>query len=201
MRHSTSHEGDVLHLPPVTEVLQNNDKFLLTFYLYFTIFVSYKQLKLWGKIVANKQIKSFSDIMSLCIQKIITLDRAEKVCFGLTISQAYTIGAIQKNEILTMKQLSQELGLAISTLTRIVDVLVRDNIVCRNHSEQDRRKVNICLTEKGKDLAEKLKECGKLFWTKIFKTIPEEKRQQLTDNLSLLLKAIEGAEKACCTKN
>lgn len=57
------------------------------------------------------------------------------------------------------------------------------------------------MTEKGKDLAEKLKECGELFWTKIFETIPEEKRQQLTDNLSLLLKAIEGAEKACCTKN
>jgi len=139
--------------------------------------------------------------MSLCIQKIIALDRAEKVCYGVTISQAYTIGAIHKNEIISMKELSQQLGLAISTLTRIVDVLVRDDIVCRNQSQLDRRKVNICLTEKGKELAEKLKECGEKFWSKILEAISDEKKQEITDNLSLLLKAIEGAEKVCYTKN
>ncbi|MBC8185831.1 winged helix-turn-helix transcriptional regulator [candidate division KSB1 bacterium] len=151
--------------------------------------------------MADKQIQSFSAIMSQCIQKIIALDRAEKVCYGVTISQAYTIGAIHKSEIITMKELSQQLGLAISTLTRIVDVLVRDDIVCRNQSQQDRRKVNICLTEKGKDLAEQLKECGEKFWAKILEAIPDKKKQEITDNLNLLLKAIEGAEKVCCTKS
>ena len=157
-------------------------------------------MKIQGNIVVEKQIKSFSSIMSLCIQKIIALDRAEKVCYGVTISQAYTIGAIHKRELITMKELSQELGLAISTLTRILDVLVRDDIVCRYQSQQDRRKVNICLTDKGKDLARKLEECGEKFWSKIFEAIPNKKKQEITDNLSLLLKAIEGAEKVCCTK-
>ena len=100
-----------------------------------------------------------------------------------------------------MKELSQAVGLAISTLTRILDVLVRDKIVCRYQSQQDRRKVNICLTKKGKALAEKLNECGEKFWSKIFEAIPPQKKQEITDNLSLLLHAIEGAEKACCTKN
>ena len=151
--------------------------------------------------MANKQVESFSAIMSQCIQKIIALDRAEKVCYGVTISQAYAIGAIHKSEIITMKELSQELGLAISTLTRIIDVLVRDEIVCRNQSDLDRRKVNICLTEKGKYLAEKLRDCGEKFWEKIFEAIPNEKKKEITDNLNLLLKAIEGAEKVCCKKN
>ena len=151
--------------------------------------------------MTDKLFQSFSSIMSQSVQKIVALDRAEKVCHGVTISQAYTIGAVQKNETITMKELSQELGLAISTLTRIVDVLVRDDIVCRYQSEQDRRKVNICLTEKGKDLADKLKDCGEKFWAKIFEAIPEKKKQEITDNLSLLLKAIEGAENLCCKKN
>jgi DNA-binding MarR family transcriptional regulator len=157
-------------------------------------------MKIQGNIVAEKQIKSFSSIMSLCIHKIIALDRAEKVCYGVTISQAYTIAAIDKRELITMKELSQELGLAISTLTRTLDVLVRDDIVCRYQSQQDRRKVNICLTDTGKDLARKLEECGEKFWSKIFKDIPGKKKQEITDNLRLLLKAIEGAEKVCCTK-
>lgn len=142
----------------------------------------------------------FIDFMSRFVQKIMAMDRAEKYCYGVTLSQAYVVGTLQRKGILSMNELSQELGLAISTLTRIVDVLVRDEVVCRNPSDQDRRKVCICLTEKGKDLAEKLQACTEQFWSKIFDTIPEENKRQVTENLTRLLKAIEGAEQTCGTK-
>lgn len=145
--------------------------------------------------------KKFTLTMSRFFQKIMILDRAEKLCQGVTLSQAYAIGTIQRREILTMNELSQELGLAISTLTRIIDVMVRNEIVCRYHSEQDRRKVNICLTEKGKQLAANLEICGQKFWSKIFDQIPDEKKKEVTDNLNLLLKAIEGVEQVCCNQD
>jgi DNA-binding MarR family transcriptional regulator len=143
----------------------------------------------------------FIEIMSRFVQKIMAMDRAEKYCYGVTLSQAYVTATVQRRKILSMNELSQELGLAISTLTRIVDVLVRDDIVCRNPSEEDRRKVCICLTEKGKELAGKLQACSEQFWSKIYSMIPAKKQVLVTENLDILLQAIEGAEKNCCTKS
>jgi DNA-binding MarR family transcriptional regulator len=142
----------------------------------------------------------FIEIMSRFVQKIMPMDRAEKYCYGVTLSQAYVIGTLQRKDILSMNELSQEMGLAISTLTRIIDVLARDDIVGRNSSDQDRRKVCICLTEKGKRLAEKLQACTEQFWSKIFDVIPDKNKRQVTENLTVLLKAIEATGQTCCSK-
>ena len=138
--------------------------------------------------------------MSRLVHRIMIMDRSEKLCYGVTLSQAYTIGALQKNSMLTMNELSQELGLAMSTLTRIIDVLVKNEIVMRQQSTQDRRKVCVELTDKGKDLAEKLKVCGEKFWQKIIDEIPREKMDEIANNLQILLNALEKAEQTCFPK-
>ncbi len=149
----------------------------------------------------NDSGSQFIEIMSRFVQKIMAMDRAEKYCYGVTLSQAYVIDSLQRNEILSMNELSQEMGLATSTLTRVVDVLVRDEIVCRNANEQDRRKVCTCLTDKGKDLAKKLHACSEQFWSKIFSVLPDEIKKQVPGNLAALLQAIENADQTCCSKN
>jgi DNA-binding MarR family transcriptional regulator len=134
------------------------------------------------------------------MQKIMVLDRQEKMCWGVTLSQHYVIDTLDRKKVLTMNELSRELGLAVSTLTRIIDVLVRDEIVSRNHSTQDRRKVCIELTDKGKELAENLKECAKYFWGAVLKTIPDEKKKEITDNLKVLLTALDQAGDTHCPR-
>jgi DNA-binding MarR family transcriptional regulator len=137
-------------------------------------------------------------IMQLFMQRLIALDRAEKVCHGVTLSQAYTIGTVHKHGEISMNELSQELGLATSTLTRVNDLLVRDGIVCRNACVADRRKVKVCLTEKGKALAVKLNECSQQFWADIIAAIPVNKREQIVESLELLLNALKGVGQGCC---
>lgn len=144
--------------------------------------------------------QKFSLLMNRFYQKVMVLERAEKFCYGVTLSQAYTIGVLAKNGQLTMNELSQELGLALSTLTRIVDVLVRDEIIGRRQSDSDRRKVLVELTIKGTDLARKLNECTEKFWKKIFDQIPENERKPVTKHLRMLLNLLEDADKECCTK-
>lgn len=135
--------------------------------------------------------------MGRFIRKILILDRHEKSCHGVTLSQHYAIDALYRKNVLTMNELSRELGLAISTLTRIVDVLTRNGLVSRNQSKQDRRKVCIELTEKGKTLAEELNSYAELFWQDILETIPAEKTPELIEDLKILLKALDGAERPC----
>ena len=137
-------------------------------------------------------------VMSRFIQRIITLDRNEKACHGVTLSQHYMIDALYRKNILTMNELSKELNLAMSTSTRIVDILVRDGIVSRHPSESDRRKVCIRLTEKGREIAEKLNACTQQFWANILNAIPNEKKKQISENMKMLLKALDAAQGSGC---
>ena len=137
-------------------------------------------------------------VMSRFIQRIIILDRNEKACHGVTLSQHYMIDALYRKNILTMNELSKELNLAMSTSTRIIDILVRDGIVSRHPSESDRRKVNITLTEKGREIAEKLNACTQQFWANILNAIPDEKKKQISANMKMMLNALDAAQESCC---
>ena len=148
----------------------------------------------------GKSDLKLSILMNRFMQKIMVLDRQEKMCWGVTLSQHYVIDMLDRKKVLTMNELSRELGLAVSTLTRIIDVLVRDEIVSRSHSAQDRRKVCIELTEKGKELAENLKECAEFFWNAVLKTIPDEKKKEISENLKILLTAVEQAGDTHCPR-
>jgi len=139
-------------------------------------------------------------LMSKLIHRIVTLDRNEKACHGVTLSQHYTMDALYRKQSMTMKQLSVELNLAISTLTRIVDILVRDGFIVRCASETDRRKVIVKLTKKGLNKAKSLQEYTQNFWTRILKFIPEERKKDLINHLKLILDAMKQTEYSCLKK-
>ena len=58
----------------------------------------------------------------------------------------------QSEEPLTMSQLSAELNLPMSSATRIVDWLVRGNMVERVNDPSDRRVVRVNISKNGKDM-------------------------------------------------
>jgi len=139
-------------------------------------------------------------VMSRLFQKIIILDRNEKTCCGVTLSQHHVIEILSRQKTLTMNELSTELGLAMSTLTRIIDVLVRNGTVLRYPDQQDRRKVCVELSVAGKELAVKLNEVTHQFWAKVLALIPVEKKQAVVENLNDLLNVLEKVRETCCQK-
>ena len=132
------------------------------------------------------------------MRKLTVLDRSEKFCYGVTISQCYAIETLYKKKSLSMNELSSFLGVAISTLTRILDILFRDGIITRNHSSEDRRKVIIALTDKGTDLAEKLVSCTEKYSREILENIPAGKREDVIACLEIFNSALEKVKNKCC---
>jgi len=131
------------------------------------------------------------------IHKLIQVDRCEKACQGVTLTQHSAIMAVRRKSKVTMKELSRDLGLAISTITRIVDVLVRDGILERVASQKDRRIVYVILTKKGQNKAARLQECTQRFWTGMLKKIPQDQKNNLIRSLKILLGALESASQPC----
>lgn len=147
----------------------------------------------------QKDENRFSELIGQLIRRLSLLNRDQMICYGVTLSQCYVLETLLQKGKRTMNELSQEQGVNVSTMTRIVDVLVRDDIVRRENSPKDRRIVCIELTEKGEDLATKLAVCTREFMLKILENIPEEKREQVIESMSLLDKAVETFNFSCCT--
>ena len=143
--------------------------------------------------------KKFAGVMGRFVRKFTIRDRNEKFCYGVTLTQCYTLDSIAAQKQITMQNLSKELGLAISTITRVVDILVRDGFVRRYHGEQDRRNVYVELTGKGREMTEKLKDCSEQFWFGIFNKIPKNKRSRIIEDIEFLHTVLEEVEQICCT--
>lgn len=75
----------------------------------------------------------------------------------VTDAQCAVLDFIYKNQSCTMGQLSKGLEVSLSTLTGIVERLVRDGYVVRERDEKDRRVVRVRLTPRGREVAEELK--------------------------------------------
>jgi len=140
----------------------------------------------------------FSTLMSGLIRKLNLLNKDQKVCYGLTLPQCGAIETLALNGMQPMNELSRQMGVTISTMTRIVNILVRDGLVAREESPDDRRKVCIDLTESGRSMAGKLQKCSTDYSAAIFSLIPGAKREQVLESLELLIDSIESINTKCC---
>ena len=146
----------------------------------------------------DKFLNDFLELLTQLIRKFNLVERDEKVCYNVTLSQCYTIETLARKGKLAMKELTQEMGVAISTMTRILDVLVRDGLVKRKEAPADRRMVYVELTNQGQELAVKLKQCADNYLGAILAKIPKSKQQQVIESLRILIYAIN-QQRACCS--
>jgi len=116
------------------------------------------------------------------------------------MSQCLTLEQILDDGRLTVRELAARLGLDTSTVTRVVDVLVRDGLLTRERDERhDRRRVFIDLTASGRALARKLVECADAYCARILAKVPVERRDHVVAALQLIIEAIDDVPSDCCT--
>lgn len=142
------------------------------------------------------------DEVGLMIQKLVRVfqlfERDQIKTYGFTTSQCYTILELYKSGSLTMNELSEKMNLNSSTMTRILDNLVRDKYILRDKDEFDRRIVLVSLTDTGREAARNLDITVKEYYKKIIENIPEGQVEDVLKSVSLLQKAFEKANPNCC---
>jgi len=120
------------------------------------------------------------------------LQRGEKRCFGVTMTQCVTLELLDQDGPKSVRDLAAGLGLDTSTVTRVVDVLVRDGLLRRTRDEtRDRRRVFVSLTEPGRRLAAELQLCADRYCEKILEKIPPDRREDVLHALRVLVEALD----------
>jgi MarR family transcriptional regulator, organic hydroperoxide resistance regulator len=142
------------------------------------------------------------DQVGFMMQKLVRVfqlfERDEIKTYGFTTSQCYTILELYKSEGRTMNELSEKMNLNSSTMTRILDNLVRDKYILRDKDEFDRRIVIVSLTDTGKEVAKNLDITVKEYYKKIIANIPKGQVEDVLKSVNILQKAFEKANPNCC---
>ena len=83
-----------------------------------------------------------------------------------------------------MTSLAQQLGVDNSTLTRLVDILVRRDWIEKSKGRHDKRITLLKLTPKGQEIQDKVEERIDLLGDTVYDSIPLEDRDEVKEILS-----------------
>lgn len=141
-------------------------------------------------------IGEFNELTVFFVRLFNIMDKKEKASHPATIFQCYTLRYLKDSKGMTMKQLSNIMGLATSTMTRNIDKMVKKDYLERVRGELDRREVLIRMTKKGRELTKKIQDAERYFSTKLVDEIPEDEWDNVLSSLNLLLKAFQKRREA-----
>ncbi|KXS45120.1 MULTISPECIES: MarR family winged helix-turn-helix transcriptional regulator [unclassified Candidatus Frackibacter] len=103
--------------------------------------------------------------------------------FNLNKSRFFVLIIVSKYENITMGELKKEMHLACSSITNLVDKLEDDNLLKRSRSKEDRRVINLHLTEKGEELLESIMTFRCQYINQAIKKLDVTETLQLKDTL------------------
>lgn len=125
----------------------------------------------------------------------------DQMCMGqyrVTASQGYTMLTLPESESMTMNALSEAMGSANSTMTRMVDQLVDKGFIRREADNEDRRVVRVSLTPQGQETRRNLEQAQQYFFGLVLTEIPQNEQHGFLQVLERVVAAIEKVRKSGC---
>ncbi len=104
--------------------------------------------------------------------------------FNVTPEQWAVMSYLHKEDGLYQKQIADFLFKDKPTVTRILDILEKRNLVIRISDEKDRRKFKIYLTQDGRDIVSQLIPIAKNVQHRIIENIPQQEIDTLKNVLN-----------------
>jgi len=107
----------------------------------------------------------------------------------LPVSQMMALEELEL-EKLTVWELSKKLGLETSSVSRLVDKLVKKGLIYREVNEKNRREIFLHLTEKGHITVNCLREHSITFYQRILGNLSESEQKKVVDGFELFIRSI-----------
>ncbi|RDH82992.1 MAG: MarR family transcriptional regulator [endosymbiont of Galathealinum brachiosum] len=103
--------------------------------------------------------------------------------FGLSPSHAYVLRVVLDQPGISMKQISEELELAPSTVTRFVDSLINKDFLKRVSNDDDKRGTQIFPTQQSKKIHRKLENTGQALYANMNEVIGKKAFAELVTDM------------------
>ena len=116
---------------------------------------------------------------------------------GLSVPQSLClqfIGAARPNEEITVARVAEAVQLAPATVSRLLDRLEQAELVARERRSQDRRRVCLKLTSKGRKRLQKLPPMLQEHFTSRLEKLPKRKQIELLHALESIVELMEAVD-------
>jgi DNA-binding MarR family transcriptional regulator len=108
----------------------------------------------------------------------------------ITLPQYRTLVVLSYRGNQRLAELASNLAVSPSTATRMCDRLVRKGLITRSRDTLDRREVDLCVSDEGRRLVEKVMERRRQEVQAMVASIPAEARPRLVSSLQLLARSV-----------
>ena len=113
----------------------------------------------------------------------------------LTMAQLKVLIYLFVVEGASMGDLAATMGVALSSVTPVIDRLVQRDLAARGEIPADRRVVLVKLTERGRDLAQDLYRTGRVQWQAILDRLSDDELRVVDRAMTIIHRAAtEGAD-------
>ena len=113
----------------------------------------------------------------------------------ITVAEAYALTELTKTNQLSQYELVQRLNLAKSTVSRMVNKLVKRGWINRERSQEDGRVWFLSLSEQGKRAAVNLTQARQAKFAQTLTHIPKDKQENVLNALETLIQAMRQSSK------
>lgn len=138
-------------------------------------------------------IVKYIDILSQYMRQSMRIYKEEAGCdelFNLTVTQHHYLHAINEMDGPTLKQLVEKFNVQKSTVTDIVNRLIKRNVVYKKQSDEDLRVFHVFIAEKGKELLAAENMGYYQFAQSMTKCLADEEKKHFTDLLEKIINEI-----------
>jgi DNA-binding MarR family transcriptional regulator len=118
-------------------------------------------------------------------------DDVKNIKSDLRLSQMRAIAAFNDKNCFSMKELANNIGVNLPTMTMMIDSLIKDGMAERDRDESDRRKVIVRLTAQGKKTKAAFLAQRRKTAQSIFSGLKEHEKQELLHCLEGACKILE----------
>lgn len=111
--------------------------------------------------------------------------------YGISIPQSFILCCLLGENGLTLKEIGNRTLIDSSSMTVLVDKLEKDNLVERQLDSQDRRAIRVFITDKGKEIAEKIESLASEFNAHLFELLGEGNQKEFLHGLNNIINGLE----------
>lgn len=142
-------------------------------------------------------IDEFTDALVAVSRHFGVLERDTVCCGDVTVPQCVALQRLLAGST-GVSTLAEYLGKSTSATTRLVDGLEDRGWLKRQSDPDDRRRIQLVLTEEGRDRATNLRASTEEMAEQLLEYIPEKRRADIVDVLGVLEEAIAECRVDCC---
>lgn len=107
-------------------------------------------------------------------------------------SELLALLLVDRNEEIIMSQIADYIKAPMSTATGVVERLVKNGCIRRDRSETDRRIVTLALTDKGREIVQRIKSTAMKYIGMVNDSLTDDERQVIFKIFTRVVNILEG---------